>query len=288
MKKTIGICGLGVVGQALENGFKPYHNIEVYDPPKGYDNIDGFVNKCDVIFVSLPTPMKRIKGGETDLTILDNVVGLIASRIVKSHKIIVIKSTIIPGTMSKYSRAFPGVNFVFNPEFLTEDNAIEDFKNQDRIVIASDKFKNSYKIGALYKKIFPGTPIMYTDFKEAEMGKYACNGLLATKVSYANEIYRICQAQNIDYETVKQIMIADRRIGETHLDVPGKDGDFGWGRKCFPKDLNALIHHALSLGYEPKLLECMWSENLKYRKHWDWQDIPGAVSEKIEDYKDGE
>ena len=167
MKKTIGICGLGVVGQALENGFKPYHNIEVYDPPKGYDNIDGFVNKCDVIFVSLPTPMKRIKGGETDLTILDNVVGLIASRIVKSHKIIVIKSTIIPGTMSKYSRAFPGVNFVFNPEFLTEDNAIEDFKNQDRIVIASDKFKNSYKIGALYKKIFPGTPIMYTDFKEA-------------------------------------------------------------------------------------------------------------------------
>ena len=111
------------------------------------------------------------------------------------------------------------------------------------------------------------------------MIKYAANVFLASQIGIANEIYQICKTIGVDYDEVKKAILHDKRIG-TNIDVPGHDGDFGFGGKCFPKDLNALIYLAREHMYRPHLLEEVWRLNEKVRKDLDWLDIAGAVSEK--------
>jgi nucleotide sugar dehydrogenase len=281
-RKTIGFCGYGVVNKAVANGFRKYNEIFLYDEPKGLGSLDE-ICKCDFIFVSVPTPMVDPMGGSIDLSIMDKVIGEIAKRVDKGYQIVIVKSTVVPGTMERYAMLYPTVKFVYNPEFLTEKNSLYDFCNQDRIVIGSNDFKSAYELGTLYRTRFPDTAIMYTGFGEAQMIKYASNCFLATKVAYANEIYRICKAFNVDYSKVKEGMGMDKRIGHSHLDVPGNDGQYGFSGKCFPKDLCALIAHCESVGYTPQLLETVWKSNLTYRTKYDWKDIPGAVSCEIQE-----
>ncbi len=276
--KTIGFCGYGCVNKAVANGFRKYNEIFIYDEPKGLGSLDE-ICKCDFIFIAVPTPMTDYLGGSIDLTIMNKVISEIAKRVGKSNKIVIVKSTIVPGSMERYAMLYPDVKFVYNPEFLTEKNSLYDFCNQDRIVIGSNDQKTAREVGVLYRNRFPDIPILYTGFGEAQMIKYASNCFLATKVTFANEIYRICKALNIDYERVKEGIGMDKRIGHSHLSVPGNDGQCGFSGKCFPKDICALINHCESVGYTPQLLETVWNNNLTYRTKYDWKDIKGAVSE---------
>jgi UDPglucose 6-dehydrogenase len=109
------------------------------------------------------------------------------------------------------------------------------------------------------------------------MIKYAANATLASQIMIANDIYRICRALGINYDLVKKVMQLDERIGR-NMDVPGNDGDFGFGGKCFPKDLCALIHLAREYLVEPHVLAEVWRSNLEAREKKDWLGIPGATS----------
>ena len=110
------------------------------------------------------------------------------------------------------------------------------------------------------------------------MIKYTSNVTLASQIMIANEIYQICKNTEIDFETVKKTILLDKRIG-TNINVPGPDGDFGFGGKCFPKDMNALISFSKENGYNPELLEQVWKSNLKLRNNHDWKSIKGATSQ---------
>jgi UDPglucose 6-dehydrogenase len=104
------------------------------------------------------------------------------------------------------------------------------------------------------------------------------NCFFATKVSFMNEMHQICKAIEGDWETAVNGFMSDFRIGNSHIDVPGHDGDFGFGGKCFPKDINAMIKKAEELGVDPTVMKGAWEKNKQVRKNLNWYDIPGAVT----------
>jgi UDPglucose 6-dehydrogenase len=175
-----------------------------------------------------------------------------------------------------WNEKFKNIQIVFNPEFLTEANAIEDFKNQNRIIIGGPRPATT-KVKRVFDKAFPKVPIIKTGSTIAEMVKYFLNCFLATKVSFANEMYEISNALDIDYDKVIEYAIYDERLGKSHLNVPGPDGDFGYGGHCFPKDVNALKSLAWSLGCSPRMLEATDSKNNDVRTNRDWEEQVGRA-----------
>jgi len=145
-------------------------------------------------------------------------------------------------------------------------------------VIGANSLEDYKKVENVYLKVFPDAKYIHVDRKTSEMIKYAANVILTSQIATANEIYKICEVVGVDYESVKNVILLDKRIG-TNLNVPGPDGDFGFGGKCFPKDLNALIHLARENQYRPYLLEEIWRINLALRRNKDWLNIPGATSQ---------
>ena len=135
-------------------------------------------------------------------------------------------------------------------------------------------------IKQMFRKAFPTIPIVKTGSKTAEMVKYFTNCFLATKVTFANEMYDLCSVSGIDYDKVCEYALYDARIGKTHLAVPGPDGDRGFGGHCFPKDLAAIIYHAREKGLEANFLEEVDCTNEKFRTNRDWERMKGrAVSD---------
>jgi UDPglucose 6-dehydrogenase len=147
----------------------------------------------------------------------------------------------------------------------------------DRIIIGANRNEDYKKVKQMYKPIYPHAKYIHTNTKTAEMIKYAANIMLAGQIALANEFYQICNAIGVDYETIKKTILLDQRIGR-NIDVPGPDGDLGFGGKCFPKDLNALIYLARENMYRLYLLEEIWRLNEKVRTNKDWLKIPGATS----------
>ena len=154
----------------------------------------------------------------------------------------------------------------------------------NRVVLGSNKKENSEKVKSLYQTFLPDAAYILTNWKTAEMIKYAANTALATQIIMANELYQICKTLEIDYEEVRHILALDDRIAK-NIDVPGPDGSLGFGGKCFPKDLNAIIQLAKEKGYNPDFFEQVWKSNLKLRETKDWNEIPGATS-KNNNFKD--
>jgi UDPglucose 6-dehydrogenase len=152
---------------------------------------------------------------------------------------------------------------VFNPEFLTEANHIEDFKNQNRIVLGGPRPETG-RVKTLFRKAFPTATIVKTGSTEAETVKYFTNCFLATKVAFANEMYQLCNSLDIDYDKVVEYALYDQRIGNSHLSVPGPDGSMGFGGHCFPKDLNAMMNLAKRNGIDPKVMQAAWARIMRF------------------------
>lgn len=275
MDNPIGIVGYGIVGQAVEYGFKK-EPTSIYDKYKNFLPLSEVCKKSEFIFVCVPTPMTEDYSG-IDLSIVEEVVSEIASYIKNTDKILVLKSTIVPGTTQRLSKKYPEINICFNPEFLTEANFLEDFVNSDRTIIGANNDLVSRRLVSLYLKHFPKMPVYQTDPTSAEMVKYMANCYLASKVIFANEIFDLCEKLGIKYEEVKKMVVADHRIYDSHLDVTTQKG---FGGKCFPKDIVALIGLGRSLNVDVSFLEKVWNKNLEIRKIRDWEEIPGAVSKK--------
>lgn len=277
MENNIGVIGQGFVGTAVRVGFEGVFNVHTYDINKEStcNTLEELCAKSKVIFVCVPTPMD--KDGRCNTSIVENVLGDL-NHLSKGH-IAVIKSTIPPGTTERLSSEYKNLSIVFNPEFLTEANFIEDFKNQDRIIVGGPRPATTI-VKNLYRKRFPSTPILKTGSKTAEMVKYFCNCFLATKVSFANEMRQICEQKNIDYDKVVEYSLYDNRIGKTHLSTPGPDGKYGFGGSCFPKDVNAIIKVMIDCNIDPLVMTAVWQKNLEVRPQKDWENLKGrAVTE---------
>jgi len=270
---NIGIIGHGFVGKAVVYGFKDHSQIKIFDKFQESDSIEEVVKHSEFIFICLPTPFK---GEHIDLSIIDENLEKIAPLATGTDKIIVIKSTVVPGTTKMYAEKYPGLNICANPEFLTEKAYLDDFVNADRHIVGSEDPEVGKRLVDLYKNRFPETPVFLTNLTAAEMVKYMSNTFLATKVTFANEMFQLAEKLGIDYHEVKKLVTTDRRIFDSHLDVTEMKG---FGGKCFPKDLVALIGHYKDLDLEPQLLEAVWSKNLKVRTAKDWEDIPFVKSD---------
>lgn len=281
---NIGIIGMGFVGGTTAKILSKVHQIFPYDkyrePYCSKENIEKLAENSEGVFLCVPTPMKP--SGEMDYSSIHNSLDLLTEETKNKNRnleeiLVVVRSTAVSGTTDKLSEKYQ-FRFVFNPEFLREKHALEDMINTNRIVIGANTEKDYLRTEEIYKPLFPNAKYFRCNIKEAEMAKYVANVMLTLQIAGANEIYQICKATDIDYEKIKNIVLLDDRIGR-NIDVPGHDGDLGFGGKCFPKDLRALTYLAREHGYNPYLLEEIWRLNERVRKNKDWLNIPGATSE---------
>ncbi len=278
----IGIVGNGFVGNSIATGmFGFVDDVKIYDidTARSTSTLKETVNESDIVFLSVPTPMRDVLGGEIDLSILHNALQNISDSLDKNNPVIVIKSTIVPGTMEKLQEKFSNLRLVFSPEFLTERYARLDFINSARIVLGG-KDQDIEVVEKIMRPRFPGARFIKTDFATAQLIKYMANCFFAVKVSFMNEMKQTCEAAGANWDDAIAGFISDGRIGNSHIAVPGHDGSLGFGGKCFPKDLNAMIYRCLELGVEPTVMRAAWDKNLEVRKNLDWADIVGAVSDK--------
>jgi UDPglucose 6-dehydrogenase len=275
---NIGIIGQGFVGNAVYNKFKNHYNVLTFDLDNTLCNssFENINKDCKHIFVCLPTPMNKDGSCYTGL-VEDLLVKLDKhSKEISQSKIVVIKSTIPPGTTKKWNENFDNLCVVFNPEFLTEANAVKDYENQNRIILGGPSHE-TLQLNSIFSTVFPDAKIINTNSTDAEMVKYTTNSFLAMKVSFANEIYQICKKVNADYDKVIESTIEDDRLGNSHWKVPGPDGDFGFGGHCFPKDINALISVALDNDISPKMLKATNEKNKEVRSNKDWENMKGRA-----------
>jgi UDPglucose 6-dehydrogenase len=247
MRYSVGIMGTGFVGGALKryfesSGITPF----TYDKGKNEGSLEE-VNKADVIFVCVPTPY-YLDGSGFDLSYVRSALDAI-----QGEKIVVLKSTVIPGTTAMLQAEYPRHKLMYNPEFLTEVTADQDMNFPDRQIIGSTP--QSYTVAADILAMLPLAPFeRVVPSTVAEMVKYAGNTWFALKVAFSNQMYDLAQKMEVDYDNVKECMAADKRIGRTHLDIFHK-GYRGYGGKCLPKDTRALIQLAAARGVDLSLLK---------------------------------
>ena len=275
---NIGIIGQGFVGNAVYKKFKNFFNVLTYDKKLSLCNstLDEIKENCKIIFVCVPTPMNQ--DGSCDFSIVENLINKLSD---KKDLIVINKSTIVPGSTDYFNLKFKKIQVVFNPEFLTERNAVKDYENQDRIIIGGPRPATTI-IKNIFSKVFPKSKIIKTGSTHAEMIKYFTNCFLATKVSFANEMFQLCEKLGLDYDKVVEYSITDKRIGITHLNVPGHDGDLGFGGHCLPKDLEAILNLTEKIGTVNNVLKSVKKTNNKIRKNRDWEKMFGrAVNNKL-------
>lgn len=246
-KIKVGIVGCGFIGGALKRWLEE-HNSEgcevlVSDPPKG---MNDDLSAIDVAFVQIHLPTED--DGSQDLTLLRRIIANLPD------VPIFVRTTILPGTSARLAQE-TGRRVNFMPEFLTERTAYADFCSQPMVFTAEP---------ALLERLFPGKKHLEMTSAEAEIAKYAHNVFGALKVTYFNAVYDWCRRSGADYSRVHEGVLLSGYINGTHTQVPGPDGRFGYGGKCFPKDVNALarLTRELPLG---RLLAPLHELNVLFR-----------------------
>lgn len=278
----IGVIGNGFVGKATCTLECKEVKLLCYDinpdlcSPKGCTL--NMISECDLIFISVPTPM--MKDGSCYLKILESVINDLSTIKDLNDICVVIRSTVPPGTADR-------LNCFFMPEFLTEKNYLNDFKNNPQWIFGlkgteqDEKFK--YLIELLFHLSKEYKQIKYDKCtfllnKEAEMVKLFRNTFLATKVSFCNEIYDYCLSENINYNNMIKFACDDNRIGHSHSMVPGHDGMRGFGGTCFPKDINNLLTLMNNNGVSSYILKNVIKRNIEVdRVEKDWESDKGRA-----------
>ena len=248
---------------------------------KSQNTLEDTVNNSDFLFLSVPTPSG--KDGTMDLSIVENALQSMNDINQNEDNIVLLRSTVIPGTTKYLQEKFSNLRFVFNPEFLTERSATFDFINQSRVILGGEE-KYTNKVKKLYKDRFGQyLPVVETTFQTAELDKYMNNLFFATKVSFLNEMKLLADKIDVDWDKAVEGFILDGRIGHSHLSVPGPDGKFGFGGSCFPKDIQALINFGDKNDIEMNVLKGAWKTNLVVRPEKDWEKLKGrAISDDTE------
>jgi len=226
-------------------------------------NLEEGIADAKVIFLALPTPPGE--DGSADLRYILSVANDLG-KILKDYKVIVDKSTVPVGTAEKVHAAIAKnckgeFDVVSNPEFLREGVAVEDFMKPDRVVIGTESERARKIMADLYAPfVRQGNPVIFMDERSAELTKYAANSFLATKISFMNEIARLCELMGADVDMVRRGIGGDERIGKRFL-FPG----IGYGGSCFPKDVQALVKSASDVKYDFRILDAVMEVNEKQK-----------------------
>lgn len=262
----LGVIGAGFVGGSVINGFDtPSVTLSVVDPAKGYTlSIKDLVEqKCHGVFVCVPTP--STDDGDIDVSIARSVLAQLNE--LKYPGVVIIKSTITPKHLTKFKKDF-NIKLVYNPEFLTEANAHQDFLNP-AMQILGGKWRDCEVVEKFYVRHsnVKTVPTFKVDLITASLLKYSINSWLATKVIFMNELHELHQASGAasSWEQFTDMLTRDTRVGSTHTSVPGPDGEFGFGGHCFPKDTSAFIKYAHDKKVSMDVLEKAVKKNNKIR-----------------------
>ena len=251
MTTRILIIGNGVIGSATGKAFEKYGlKVCYYDIDPDKRTVEEITTDYDLIFVCTPTPtIDKQHFNNSVFSVLDTINTMFYKGI------IVIKSTVLPGTCTTFADAFPRLKIAHNPEFLTEANAAHDAQFPDTIFYSGANNKILERVFSYFN-----CNIFYSPtYEDTEILKYYKNTLLAMKVTIANQFYDLCEKHGADYDSVREVLINDKRIGESHLEVTEQRG---YGGMCFPKDVQAL----LTQNPEMTLLQAMTDYNKKIRK----------------------
>ena len=249
----VGIVGCGFVGQAL---LRLFGECPVYDPAKGMTD-RAAINRCRFAFVCVPTPAGQ--GGECDVSLVEQTVGWVES------DLIVIRSTVAPGTTDRL-RHETGKRIVFQPEYIGETVAhpLLDHQAQGFSVLGG-AIEDTSAVADLYKRYFHASHRFYfTTALTAEVAKYMENAFYAAKVTFCNEFFDIARTFGVDYNELREVWLADPRISRDHTFV--YPDDRGFGGKCLPKDMAAIIAASEQQGFTPALLRAVMAVNAKYRR----------------------
>ena len=280
-KVKIGIVGHGFVGKATDSGFDIDVEKFIVDPLLGtsIDDLRDF--QPEIVFICVPTPMAD--DGEQDSSILVSVVKELVLKCPDTIK--VIKSTVLPSILEDLSKLDDKV--IYNPEFLREKHANEDFINSKLIIFGGEK-KISKVVSRAYlnNSKCKTSKHRFTDISTASLIKYTINTFLASKVIYFNEIKRLFDSFKIsdDWNEIIDIISLDERLGSSHMNVPGHDGKLGFGGACFPKDSLALLKLASKRQIELKILENVIRINNTIRK--EYEELDARESEQNVSYDD--
>lgn len=301
---VVGQIGNGFIGNAVVQLFKPFCTVLTYDKYRtdlSNASLHDLVKLAQVIFIAVPTPMEA--NGDCHTKIVESVLKDIQDAAVDLQRdpkefVVVIKSTIPPGfTREMQNRHF--LRILFSPEFLTEANAVSDFKNARRLILGGN-IEDAMVVFRYFQEVWhdrmpesdgsynganPAGPvfILQCEPEIAELVKLATNAFLATKVHFFNEISLMCQKLNIKYDEVKDLMLLDWRIGRSHTTVPGPDGKLGFSGSCFPKDVGhvAALAHKLETGGE-QFFDILFQRNIDIRGCRDWEELSGRAVLKEE------
>jgi UDPglucose 6-dehydrogenase len=252
------------------------------------DNFSYALKKSDVIFVCVGTPF-NVQTNQVDLTPLLQLASLIGENI-DSDKLIVIKSTIPVGTTTQFKALITdqlerrkveiGFDVLHNPEFLSQGQTYDDFKLPRRIVIGAEKPSSAETLIKIYRRfIDPSVPILIMSTASAELSKYAANAMLATKISFINEISRVCEKADANISDIKNVLGLDPRIGDQFLDA-----GLGYGGGCLPKDMSALIQFGEKKDEKLELLRAVKDVNLKQRQRFIQKILSKSKPDKTKIY----
>jgi UDPglucose 6-dehydrogenase len=252
-KKSVAIVGYGAVGRGIHTLFP---EAVIYDEPLGIGQREE-VNRCEYAFVSVPTPMGA--DGECNTSIVEEVVSWIES------DVIILRSTVGIGTTDRL-RQEQGKSVVFQPEYgpaETPDHPFNDLRKIRWVILGGER-RDTVRVADLYKTTFNADiSIFQTDSRTAELTKYMENCFLALKVTFCNEFFDIANHVGVDYNEMRELWLLDPRIGRSHTFV--MPDNRGFGGKCLPKDLSAMIHTSVDSNYYPNLLVGMQRANEQMR-----------------------
>jgi nucleotide sugar dehydrogenase len=259
----IGIVGFGYVGRAIGWAHRHSYELVIRDPKlKDSASFDQFTD-CDGIFVCVPSP--STEDGHCDTTLLEEVLKELLFVNIHKQIPIISKVTAPPSVYEQLQEEYP--NLVYCPEFLTAADNVADYSNAAYFVLGG-RYEWCEKARDIIRE---GVPLSHdkfiiTDIKTASLYKYMMNSYLATKVTFMNDFKVLADAEGVNWYDLKTLTTYEARIGKTHMDVPGPDGQFGWGGACFPKDVSAIITEAIDKGVDFELLDRVESINKKHRK----------------------
>ncbi|MBI4349616.1 MAG: UDP-glucose/GDP-mannose dehydrogenase family protein [Elusimicrobia bacterium] len=249
----VGIVGVGAVGKAMTDLFP---GCAVYDEPKGIGS-RAEVNAADIAFVSVPTP--RAVDGSSDTSIVEEVVSWLEA------PTIVLRSTVSVGTTRRLAATY-GKDVVFQPEYgpaETPDHPFNDLRNIRWVILGGERQPARRVLRAWQSVYSSDLAVRFTTWEAAELAKYMENAYLALKVTFCNEFFEIAQRVGVDYDELRELWLMDPRMGKSHTWVlPDKRG---FGGRCLPKDLDAIIRTAESLGHDPALLRQVARSNEAFR-----------------------
>ena len=266
--KSIGIIGYGTVGKAMHR-FYSKNNIPIYiydKYVKPYTDKLKNLLKTNIVFISIPSNYCP-DTLNYDINKFQNILDYLD--IYNYKGAVIIKSTLLPGTSEYFSNQFPGLNIIYNPEFLSEKTAIYDYAHPKQIILGTTPNLNHIvrdSVGLFFYKLFPDkTPIEVVDSREAEATKLYLNSFYAVKVQFFNELHFLSNNMDIDYKNVVNLMLNQGWINPQHTRVPGHDGKFSYGGKCLPKDANALLGLMKYQNSNYSILESTVEENKIFR-----------------------